>query len=175
MARGIGYAGEGDVLTAALVGALLRIYPETSFAEMFCPNWCGNSIFFSHMGEMNLLAAATKPQMICKELTFSPGFNPTSIVGHYKAGSVTYVNIAATANGFRLILCDGEMLAPTDADSFQNTVSGWFRPSLPIARFLECFSAAGGTHHGALVYGGHSDTLKQLAVFAGIDCTVISD
>ena len=39
MARGIGYAGEGDVLTSALVGTLLSVYPETSFTEMFCPNW----------------------------------------------------------------------------------------------------------------------------------------
>jgi len=37
MARGVGYAGEGDVLTAALTGALLSVYPDSSFAEMFCP------------------------------------------------------------------------------------------------------------------------------------------
>jgi len=34
MSRGIGYAGEGDVLTAALTGALLSVYPDTSFTEV---------------------------------------------------------------------------------------------------------------------------------------------
>ena len=54
MERGIGYAGEGDVLTAALVGALMKVYAETTFTEMFCPDWKGNSIMLSHMGEINV-------------------------------------------------------------------------------------------------------------------------
>ena len=39
MERGQGYAGEGDVLTAGLVGALIRVWPDTTFTEMFCPDW----------------------------------------------------------------------------------------------------------------------------------------
>lgn len=35
--RGQGYAGEGDVLTAGLVGALMSVYPNSTFTEMFCP------------------------------------------------------------------------------------------------------------------------------------------
>ena len=60
MARGIGYAGEGDVLTAAMVGALASAYPATSFAEMFCPDWKGNRVFLSHMGEMNVALTAER-------------------------------------------------------------------------------------------------------------------
>lgn len=37
--RGQGYAGEGDVLTAGLVGALMSVYPNSTFTEMFCPDW----------------------------------------------------------------------------------------------------------------------------------------
>ncbi|MCL5072340.1 MAG: hypothetical protein M1308_15845, partial [Actinobacteria bacterium] len=54
MARGIGYAGEGDVMTAGVVGALMSVYPETSFTEMFCPDWKENLILLSHMGELNI-------------------------------------------------------------------------------------------------------------------------
>ena len=39
MTRGIGYAGEGDVLTAGLHAALFRAFPDTGFSEMFCPDW----------------------------------------------------------------------------------------------------------------------------------------
>jgi len=61
MARGIGYAGEGDALTAALVGALLQGLGDVTFTEMFCPDWEGNALFMSHMGECNLALAALRP------------------------------------------------------------------------------------------------------------------
>ena len=41
--EGVGYAGEGDALTAALVGALLTSFPETTFVEMFCPSETGEA------------------------------------------------------------------------------------------------------------------------------------
>ena len=41
MARGSGYAGEGEVLTASLLGALLCGFPDSSFVEIFCPDWRG--------------------------------------------------------------------------------------------------------------------------------------
>ena len=47
MERGIGYAGEGDVLTAAFTGALMSVSDEASFIEMFCPDWKKNYIFIS--------------------------------------------------------------------------------------------------------------------------------
>ena len=57
-----GYAGEGDNLTAALVGALIRTYPDTTFTEMFTPDWEQNLILLSHMGEINpRLAEFTSP------------------------------------------------------------------------------------------------------------------
>jgi len=60
MARGLGYAGEGDVLTAALVGALSSAIGPTTFTEMFCPDWEGGTVFLSHMGEFNPAVAAGK-------------------------------------------------------------------------------------------------------------------
>ena len=174
MARGVGYAGEGDVLTAAFVGALLRAYPDATFAEMFCPNWSGNSVFFSHMGEFNLNAADGKPHMIVKDFCFGPGFDPMSILAHFKAGRVCFANLAPTADGFRMVLADGEMVKlPERIGSFENSVAGWFRPAMPLDRFLEEYSLAGGTHHGALVYGADAQELKLLADFGGMECTVI--
>ena len=61
MERGQGYAGEGDVLTAGLVGALLQVYPNTTFTEMFCPDWEQDVILLSHMGESNPKLAQWKP------------------------------------------------------------------------------------------------------------------
>ena len=41
MARGVGYAGEGDVLTAGLVGALASGFGRTTFTEIFLPGLAG--------------------------------------------------------------------------------------------------------------------------------------
>ena len=82
------------VLTAAFVGALLRSYPDTTFAEMFCPNWRGNSVFFSHMGEFNLNIAQGRPHMILKDFPFAPGFDPTCCMGCFRAGDACYANLA---------------------------------------------------------------------------------
>lgn len=60
MMRGLGYAGEGDVLTAGLVGALRSVYENTSFVEMFCPDWKEDTILLSHMGEANPASGAVE-------------------------------------------------------------------------------------------------------------------
>ena len=59
--RGQGYAGEGDVLTAGLVGALMSVYPNSTFTEMFCPDWEQDVLLLSHMGESNPRLAKWKP------------------------------------------------------------------------------------------------------------------
>ena len=64
MQRGVGYAGEGDAFTASLVGALLKNYKETSFVEIFCPDWKNDALFISHMGEMNYAVADREIELL---------------------------------------------------------------------------------------------------------------
>ena len=61
LGRGLGYAGEGDVLTAGLVGALANAFPEVTFTEMFCPDWEKDVVLLSHMGESNPRLAKWTP------------------------------------------------------------------------------------------------------------------
>lgn len=163
MARGIGYAGEGDVLTATLCGALLQIYPETSFAEMFCPDWKGNSIFLSHMGEMNPKTAKGKMELTAKEYTFSDVDAPIMAFGCFKAGEAVLVNLAQTADGeFTLILSEVEVLDVSGDYKLKESIHGWIKPNMPVSAFLKKYSMAGGTHHLVIVYG---DAITSLAVF----------
>ena len=174
MARGIGYAGEGDTLTAAVVGALIKAFPDTTFAEMFCPDWKNNNIFFSHMGEYNLKAAAGKPHMIIKDFPYAPGFDPTCIMGHFKAGKACFVNLAPRKSGYTFIICEGETVSlPEKIGGFENSVSGWFKPGKTVPEFLEGYSSAGGTHHGAIVYGADAKTLALFGKTAGFDCVIL--
>ena len=174
MARGIGYAGEGDVLTAALCGALLQMVPESSFTEMFCPDWKGNSIFLSHMGEMNPLTARGKMNLTTRDYTFSDVDDPMMAYGCFKAGPAVLVNLARTADKkFTLILSRVEVL-DTDGDKhLGECIRGWIRPEMPIADFLEKYSMAGGTHHLMIVYGDDMKSLTAFGQMMGFDVEVL--
>ena len=164
MARGIGYAGEGDVLTAALVGALSKTFDKVNFTEMFCPDWNGNSIYMSHMGESNLKLLENKKTVI-KPFPYVEGLDPTCILGHMVAGDVCVFNLLPNADGwFDVIIAEGEMLQlPDTIKNLPTNMNGWFKPKGDLAEFLEKYSQLGGTHHSAIVYGVSA---KSLALFA---------
>ena len=168
MARGIGYAGEGDVLTAALTGALLSVYTETSFVEMFCPDWKNGSIFINHMGEMNLNLSSVKPVLKEKNFPFTDADNPVVAYGRFKGGEAVFVNLApGKDNTYSLILSPVEMLDREGEDRMEDSVRGWFKPRIPVSEFLKTYSKHGGTHHAAIVYGGAVNVLENFAELMG--------
>ncbi|MDD5603097.1 MAG: hypothetical protein PHG48_03300 [Eubacteriales bacterium] len=164
MARGTGYAGEGDILTAALTGALMSVYKDVSFIEMFCPDWKNNAILLSHMGEMNLKLVAGKPLLLKKAFPFSDAPDTVAAYGRFREGQAVVVNLAPgrtdCEKGLRadckrpysLLIAGGEMTGAPAGDNMKNSLRGWFRPVMPVERFLEEFSLSGGTHHSALIY-----------------------
>jgi L-arabinose isomerase len=171
MARGTGYAGEGDVLTAALVGALLAGWEKTSFTEIFCPDWKGESLFLSHMGEINPRCAAGKPLVYEKPWSFSPAKSPASLACAPAPGPATLVNLApGPCDSLTLIVAPVEVLGDAEHPGMRAAVRGWIRPALPVARFLEEYSRHGGTHHSALVPGASAEVLAAFARLAGLPC-----
>jgi len=179
MSRGLGYAGEGDVLTAALVGALAGVYPETSFIEMFCPDWKGGAVFISHMGEMNVALTADKPVLMDQPMEMDLGWldvaTPVLPIGRFKPGKAVVVDLAPRGNGrFALIICLGEMLDAEGDDLMAGTVRGWLKPSIPLPDFLAGSSRAGGTHHSALVYGVEAEEIASFGDIMGWEVVVLA-
>ena len=163
MASGTGYAGEGDVLTAAFCGALLQIFPASSFTEIFCPDWKGNTLFLSHMGEMNPAISDGKMLMTAKDYIFSDIDSPMMAYGSFRPGVAVLANLAQTEEGkFTLILSEMEVLEGRSVENLEEAIRGWIRPKIPVDRFLEKYSEMGGTHHQVLVYG---DSLRTLTAF----------
>ena len=166
MARGTGYAGEGDVLTASLVGALMKGYDEVAFIEIFCPDWKGNTLLLSHMGEYNPNLTSGKCGM--KEIPFIYGDAKSPVVsyGRYKGGDAVFINLYRTKDDFRMIISAVDMVeVRPDDDTLEVRVRGWMKPKMPIANFLEAISRVGATHHSALVYGA---TVSELVYFADL-------
>lgn len=163
MARGIGYAGEGDVLTAVATRCLAEVFPETSFTEMFCPDWKNNRIYTSHMGEINPDICAYPPLLHEMKYTFSDTGNPVFATGCFKAGKALLTDLAPGPDGtFTLIAAEVEYEVPESESQSSNT--GWFTPSSGnIGEFLEAYSCHGGTHHLTCSYKGSLETVRDWA------------
>lgn len=164
MAHGIGYAGEGDVLTAAMTGALMTAYQNAGFVEIFCPDWKRGVLLISHMAEMNIALADGKPLLTDVPFPFTDVGDTVGVFGCHRAGAAALVNLAPLCpDHFTLILTPVEMLKPDwDESPLRNQIRGWLKPQMPLPHFLAKFSEAGGTHHSALVYDAD---IASLAAF----------
>jgi len=158
MERGVGYAGEGDGLTSAFVGALLNAYPETGFVEIFCPDWKNNMVFLSHMGEVNYRTVEGSPS-----LAHVSGMTDTyATYARMKGGKGVYVNISREKEDYQLLLAPAEMIS-YEHDNFPTKIRGWMKPEHgTIAEFLKAHSVHGATHHSIFVYGA---TVEEMEFF----------
>ena len=176
MARGIGYAGEGDVLTAALVSALMRVFPDTTFTEMFCPDWRGDAVFLSHMGEVNYRVTEGRPVLRRLPFPYTDAADPSVAYATLRGGRATMVNLAPFGAGrYRLTLAPGEMRVVRKPNRLASLMNGWFRPERGLVPFLEEFSRGGGTHHSALVYAEPEQVASVLTSVASfLDLELVS-
>lgn len=166
--RGQGYAGEGDVLTAGLVGALASVYPGTTFTEMFCPDWEENVLLLSHMGESNPRLAQWKPLLTDMHFTYNSCGDTVAMYNCYRPGKVVYVNLAPMDGHFNLIISQGEILEKGLPDgAYRRNTQGWFKPCKPLPQFLEEYSYAGGTHHSAMVYDADIAEIRTFGKMMG--------
>lgn len=174
MARGIGYAGEGDVLTAALVGALARTFGAVTFTEIFCPDWAGNSLFLSHMGEISPTVAGDVPRVIAKPFFSGGSLDPAVLTCAVQPCPAVFVNLAPGPDDtFTLIVAPVDVLAEdaTLDPAMRDVVRAWVRPRVDVRTFLAAYSRAGGTHHSALVLGDHVEAIAAFGRMSG--CAVV--
>lgn len=173
MSRGVGYAGEGDVLTAAITGALMRGFGDATFVEIFCPDWKGDTLYLSHMGEYNPNLTEGRDEM--KKISFIFGEADDPIVGYgcYKAGDAVFTNVFKDADGKYTMLISPVTMEHNFDDNFVGSVRGWMRPRLSVPEFLERISEAGVTHHSSLIYGASVGELKFFAEVLGLRTVVV--
>ena len=172
MARGTGYAGEGDVLTASITGALMRGFGDAAFVEIFCPDWRGGALMLSHMGEYNRALAAGRPEIKEIPFTFGDAADPVVTYGRLRGGEAVFVNIFKDETGFKLLASPVTML-DTAEDSFTGVVRAWMKPHMPVSDFLEEISRAGVTHHSSLVYGATTEQIAYFGRLLGIETVTV--
>ena len=151
MQRGIGYAGEGDVLTASFVGALLKGFKDVSFIEIFCPDWKNDKLLISHMGEMNYSVAEEKPVLEYSPFIYTSAKHCIKGLAKFRKGPAVFGNLYKDCDGkYKLLFANVEMV--DGEPGFEHSIRGWFKAEKPVAEFLETLSEYGAIHHSFLVY-----------------------
>ena len=172
MGRGVGYAGEGDVLTSAFVGALLKGFKDTSFIEIFCPDWKKDIILISHMGEMNFNVASEKPTLIDGPFVFSDIKHFVKAVSKFKTGKAVFGNVYKDFDGkYKLLFSEVDMVdnnVPMDP-----AIIGWIKPKMPISNFLEKLSTFGVTHHSFLIYDVEISALEFFGKLLDLEVNIV--
>lgn len=172
MERGIGYAGEGDPLTSAFVGAFLQGYKDTTFTEIFCPDWKNDVLFLSHMGEVNYGIINSKPYVKRMGINYAEGLLPFAGAARMKGGKGVFVNVCRDDFDYKLIISECEMQEYTE-DNFKGSVRGWMKLPTSTADFLEKLSINGATHHSVFVYGATAEEIEYFASLHSLETVTI--
>jgi L-arabinose isomerase len=163
MSRGIGYGGEGDVLTATLGRPLNMLSSAAKFDEFFCADWKNNRILMSHMGESDsrFIKQGSSPRLVERDALLNPH---TCAIYRFQAepGEVTFVNLSPVREGeYRLV---AGLLDIVDAPTLDDIQGPHYQVAtrLPVGDFLEQYAANGGGHH---LYVAKGDILYDLSIF----------
>jgi L-arabinose isomerase len=175
LGEGLGYAGEGDVVTAGHMAQMRQLCGAANFTEIFTVDYVENRMLMMHMQECNpaLARRDTKVRLVRKDF-WAPGIEP--YLGMYftlEPGPVTLTCLTTDEDGdlfyiaFETQIMDRRPLAKLD-------VPHWIvQLDEPVADFLTRYSMVGGQHHLVSVPGHCSDLLLKLAHLQGFECVCI--
>ena len=179
MAKGYGFAGEGDWKTAALVRAMKvmgsGLEGGNSFMEDYTYHFDPNNelVLGAHMLEICASIAKGKASCEIHPLGIGGKADPVRLVFNSAAGPAINASIIDMGNRFRLLV--NEVIA---VDPIQSL------PKLPVARVLwkpypnmktgcAAWILAGGAHHTCYSQNLSSEHLQDFAEIAGIEYVLI--
>lgn len=165
MAKGYGYAAEGDSNCASLMVAGFSIGADPHFTEMYAMDFERNTALQSHMGEGNWkVARKDRPiRLIDRPLGIGGLDNPPTVLFQAEPGPATIVSLVTIKEGvYRLVASRGEIL---DTSEMPNVEMPYFhfRPETGIRACMDGWLKNGGTHHQVLHLG---DTIRRWKLFA---------
>jgi L-arabinose isomerase len=173
MAKGYGFAAEGDALTAALMCAATELLGPTQFTEMYAMDFPNDAILMSHMGEGNwALARGDRPVRLIKRPLGIGGLDdPPTFLFQYRTGPATLGTLVALGGDrFRLVVSEGEILDSEELPALEMPY-GLFRPSTGVRACMDSWLRLGGPHHQVLNPGHQADAWRVFCALSGIEFT----
>jgi L-arabinose isomerase len=179
MAKGYGFAGEGDWKTAALVRAMKvmgsGLKGGNSFMEDYTYHFNPENklVLGAHMLEICESIADAKPSCEIHPLGIGGKADPVRLVFNSAPGLALNASIVDMGNRFRLLVNEVMAVAPMHE-----------LPNLPVARVLwkpypnmndgcAAWIYAGGAHHTCYSQNLTTEHLEDFAGMAGIEFTLI--
>lgn len=171
LAEGLGYAGEGDAMTAALMAQTRQLCGMATFTEIYTVDYVHNRMVMSHMQECNpAMARRDRPVRLVRKDFWALGVQP--YVGmHFtlEPGPVTLIAVNIDEHG-RFFYVVGET-AIFDMPPFANfDIPHWLIDlDEPVGDFLARYSLAGGPHHLVAAPGHGRERVAKLGHLQGLD------
>jgi L-arabinose isomerase len=167
MYEGLGYAGEGDWVTAVLVRGMQQGFGAASFSEIFSIGYDDHRLLLKHWGEGNFALARARPRLLASRFTDRCTAEFAIVDFEFEPGPVTLVNLNSTAAGQgQLVSIRGRITE--DPLPKVDGPRGVFQPdSGDVNELLTEYAYAGGSHHLALVPGAPVDVLEKVCRLAG--------
>ena len=179
MAKGYGFAAEGDWKTAALVRAMkvmgAGLQGGNSFMEDYTYHFQPDNrmVLGAHMLEICPSIAEGKPSGEIHPLGIGGKADPVRLVFNTTPGAALNASVIDMGNRFRLLVNEVMAVKPIHA-----------LPSLPVARVLwkpypnmhtgcAAWILAGGAHHTCYSQNLTKEHLEDFAEIAGIEFTLI--
>jgi len=172
LADGVGFGGEGDLISAAFSTVMNDLQGPASFSEIFTIDFAGNSVLLSHMGEANVAMARTdrKVRMVRRDEPLVPiRGNQLALAVNYAPGPATLTALTLTAGQkWRIIAAP---MTIVDFGPLEHLVvpHAKIRPAGDVRDFLTAYATAGGPHHLAVCYGDARSGLRLLAKLLDAD------
>jgi L-arabinose isomerase len=170
MAEGLGFGGEGDVTSAALVSLAQSLYGQASFTEMFTMDFEGEAVFHAHFAEANpALARRDQPiRLVLRDGWVGSGGPSASLAFCQEPGPATLLNLTVSEYGaFQLLAAEVEVL-----DFVQPAFPMphfKMRPKAPLGDFLTDYLQWGGSHHLAIAQGHGMGRAAKAAAILEVD------
>lgn len=179
MAKGYGFAGEGDWKTSALVRAMKVMASGMQGGNSFMEDYTyhfhpdNRMVLGAHMLEICPSIADGKPSCEVHPLGIGGKSDPVRLVFNSAAGAALNASIIDLGNRFRLLVNDVLAVKPIQS-----------LPKLPVARVLwkpypnmhtgcAAWILAGGAHHTCYSQNLTKEHLEDFADIAGIEFTHI--
>ncbi|WP_078393615.1 L-arabinose isomerase [Shouchella patagoniensis] len=179
MAKGYGFAGEGDWKTAALLRVLKVMANQqgTSFMEDYTNHLeHGNEMILgSHMLEVCPTITHEKPMIVVEPLSMGNKEDPARLVFKGKAGQALNAAIIDVGSRFRIVANEVEAVENENEMPKLPVASVLWKPLPSFSEATEAWIYAGGAHHTVFSYHISKEQLVDWSNLMGIECIVIDE
>ena len=174
MAKGYGYAGEGDWKTSAMTHIMKEMakgLPKgTSFMEDYTYDLAeGNELILgSHMLEICPTIAEDKPRIEVHPLGIGGKSDPARLVFAGKSGDAIVASLIDMGGRLRLIVNDIECVCPFEMPNLPVAATMW-KPTPNLEISAEAWILSGAAHHSVLSFDLTADHMRDWAEIMDIE------